>query len=274
MTVGSFVENPPRRMHATGFYHCPCLTLVAAADVVRTWLLDEFELMPQSLTPPNTHPFTLLLGHETDVYPTFNPWWRMKYGEFALVIPYVRLKNPGTRFPGPYLFTPHLYIDRTLPILLGQVMYGFAKVRAEMSFTDSGLTVTQDKQTKFECAFDYQRQALTAPQTDIVHAVLQQPSLSKLRGFNRLVASGFNWSLGQAKLEAMGNQVQTAADFMPGVSSVLNGVKAQAPSADGALAKPAAYLVETRWTLTAPMSLNHDWSGYVSEPARRFLVPA
>ncbi len=257
---GHRVPNPPRGFHASGYYTCPCLSVPVAAETVRTWLPDKLELAPQTLTAEGTHPITLLMGEERDVYPSPPRWPRLGYQEFAVVVPFVRWREPAGYYPGPFLFTPHLFIDKRLPIALGRYLFGFAKARARMRFNLEGVRIEDpvDGAPLFEARFEVHEREPGLAARRTIERLLQQPSISEQRP-GRFVCSGFNWNLDAARVRPMTARVKAFQPFLPGLDEVLPREEVRGMED---LASGFAYVLETRWTLTPPRSPALDWSAY------------
>lgn len=263
------VHVPPRGLYGTGHYVCPCVSIAVPSTLVEAWLPKELRLLPQRLTAPGWHPFTLLLGQEDDVYASWFPWFRMDYREFAVVVPYVGWREPEGRFGGPFLFTPHLFIDRFLPIQIGRLIFGFAKAQAPMQFSREALRIDLPRGGRaFEARFSWTKETLGLDERRLVTALLQQPSISEtLTG--HLVCSGFFWDFPSAQMETMRIHCHAEADFLPGIRDCF---QQRAIEFTSDLARGTAFLIETRWRLTGPMSPELDWSGFVSDAAREGLL--
>ncbi len=108
--------------------------LVLPVEEVRKLLPAGLELAPQPVVPAGWHPVYVLCSHDT-----FAAWFgNMDYQELMLAVPYVQISAPRGRYPGPYIYMPRLYLNATVPRVLGVHIYGWQKQAATITASSEG----------------------------------------------------------------------------------------------------------------------------------------
>jgi len=107
------------------------------------------QLAPQPFAPPGRHPVFVLCAHDW-----FEAWFGdMDYHEVMLGVPYVELVDPQSRHRGPFIWMPRLYLDHRTPRVLGNAIYGFEKLAADIAVDeDAGTYRATDSATNAELA--------------------------------------------------------------------------------------------------------------------------
>lgn len=233
-----------------GDYTATIPILALPAELLRRWLPPELELAPQTLTAPGTHPVLLLLGQERSVHVNIAPWFRIRYGEFATVMPFVQWRTPPTSYRGPYLWTPLLYLDRWLPILAGRWLYGFAKAKAVITSSADSYRVNdaETRRVLLDAQTGPSGAAPNPAEFATLATLLQQPSLSQRDG--AFICSTFDWNLPQAELSTSSADVQINQFYMYGLPN--GAVENYHVSGLSDLTNGGAFHIRTTWTLSAP----------------------
>ncbi|HEY1011384.1 MAG TPA: hypothetical protein VGE07_01690 [Herpetosiphonaceae bacterium] len=243
-------------LHAVGNYLASVVTLPLEARLVGSWLPPELELAPQDITPPGTHPAHLLFGDERQVHLNWLPFFRIKYAEFAVVVPFVQWKRAGAGYRGPFLFTPLLYLNKTLPIIAGKVLYGFPKVKAVIKTGRQRYEIT-DEDNHFlvtEADFSDNQAPVTTAERAVISRLIQQPSVSRMSS-GRYVWSAFDWRLPEAKLTSINAEAGLRSQFIMGLPS---GLTTYAASGVADYSKGGAVRMFTQWTLSLPAPCTPD----------------
>lgn len=122
---------------------------VLPREIVERMLPAGLQLAPQPLVPPGRHPIFVLFSHDW-----FDAWFGdMDYHEVMIGVPYVELVDAQSRNRGPFVFMPRLYLDRTMPRVLGNAIYGFEKLEAAIDVDeDAGTMRARDPDTGAELA--------------------------------------------------------------------------------------------------------------------------
>ena len=149
-------------------------------DVVRSLLPLGLELAPQPATFPDKHPVVFLFADHF-----FQAWFGdMDYFECVVAVPYVRLEDSHAANRGPFLYMPRLYLDKTAPRLLGNLLYGFEKVEAKVEAGPGRFRATDPDSdepivsAKFTAAGDPVRPQEHA-NFESVRRLLEQPTISQ-----------------------------------------------------------------------------------------------
>ncbi len=119
--------------YARGDISSAIVTLAVPSDELVKLLAPGLTLLPQRVTAVGTHPVGLIFADQSRVRPNFAHVGGMAYRECAIAIPYVGLTKPSDNPNQPFMFLPALYLDKLLPSLAGQVMYGYRKRLARVS---------------------------------------------------------------------------------------------------------------------------------------------
>ncbi|MBT5875962.1 MAG: hypothetical protein HOH43_21225 [Candidatus Latescibacteria bacterium] len=145
--------------------------------------------------------------------------------EFALSIPSVQWTSPDRAlYRGPFFFTPRLYLNKTLPILLGY-FYGLDKERGSMGRSNREYIVNDGKLNNpiIEGIFSPNGDMVSASHyphlsaivDDLNQPIIAQYHLGSLRG--PFVASTFTWHIKKASLQPAAADILVFQDFLDGV---------------------------------------------------------
>lgn len=109
------------------------------SDDVKSLLPDGLELV-QSVIKSDTHPVLLTFCVQSHVGAPFTDF---NYKELIVTVPYVQWDDahaPSYKYRGPFSYLPHLYLNETTPVKLGQWWAGDDKEIAQISqiVTDTG----------------------------------------------------------------------------------------------------------------------------------------
>ena len=107
-------------------------------EVVRDLLPSGLELAPQIVTPTGKHPVFVLLSTDH-----FEAWFgNMDYHELMIGVPYTQLSDRSAPNRGPFIYMPRLYLDDPVPRRLGNLLYGFEKLEADIRCSATTYEVT------------------------------------------------------------------------------------------------------------------------------------
>lgn len=232
-------------MHGVGHYLCTIVVLPLNVTMVQSWLPDELELAPQSITPPGTHPVNILFGDERDVHINIFPFFHIDYMEFAFVVPFVQWKHTKNAYRGPFLFTPLLFLNKELPILAGKILYGYPKRKAVITSIDEHYRVVEKGNLIISGDFQTTAQHPAQTEFDTLNSLLQQPNISQSI-LGPFVCAVFDWNLTPVKITARQADVDIVAGLLPNQPEL----KQQVSGFD--FSQGAAYFLDTVWTLTMP----------------------
>ncbi len=245
----------------TGQYSVRIAVQHLPVDLVRTWLPDELELAPQGVSPAGYHPCNLLHGIESNVYFNINPFFKLNYFEFGLVVPFIRWKQQRYKYNGPFLFTPIIFVDSQIVSFGGEVVFGFPKRMADFSVSDTKYDCT-DSQVHTPYVQASYRALGTSPRPEALSLItdcLQQPSVSQKQN-RTFTESGFFWDIGNATFEDIAIDGAITEYLFPGVAC---GRRDYSAAGTKDFRAGAAYHMQTRWTLTMPTTnLNRDWTAW------------
>lgn len=250
----------PGLIYMTGDYSVRIALQHFPNELVTSWLPDELELAPQTISPPGFHPGNLLFGIERKVYFNVNPLFKFNYHEFGLVLPYIQWKDKKYPYNGPFLFTPIIFVDNSMVSFGGQVVFGFPKRMAKFAIGGGHYEASDDQVHTPYVDVAYSPLGTTpGPQAiaDITDC-LQQPSVSQKKD-GTYTESGFWWNIPTASFEDVSIDGKIIEYMLPGVASGNERIVQASGTSD--FSKGAAYHMKTRWTLTLPTkNLNRDWS--------------
>lgn len=110
---------------------------LVSSELLAAMLPAGLQLAPQPLAPPGRHP--LLVSFAED---TFGAWFgAMAYHELMLAIPWVEYAEERMPHRGPFIYMPRLWLDETVPRVLGNRLYGFEKLAGVFTTGDSAWEV-------------------------------------------------------------------------------------------------------------------------------------
>jgi uncharacterized protein with NAD-binding domain and iron-sulfur cluster len=149
-------------------------------DVARSLLPLGLELAPQSVTFPDRHPLVMIFAHDF-----FQAWFGdMDYHELMFAVPYVRLEDSHAANRGPFLYMPRLYLDELAPRLLGNLLYGFEKLEANITAHAGRFRVKRRDNGKPIATAHFEAVGDPGPATafasfEVVRQLLEQPTISQ-----------------------------------------------------------------------------------------------
>lgn len=249
----------PGLIYMTGHYSVRIAIKHFPRAMIESWLPDELELAPQTISPEGYHPANLLFGLESKVYFNINPLFKFDYHEFGLVIPYIQWKDKKHAYNGPFLFTPIIFVDNRLVSFGGQVVFGFPKRMAEFDIAGGNYRASDPQVHTPYVDVQYSELDSTPDAAAIadIQDCLQQPSVSQ-KADGTFTESGFWWNIDTATFTDVTIQGEIIEYMLPGVASG-NTIEI-AETGTSKFSEGAAYHMVTNWTLTLPTrNLNTDW---------------
>lgn len=236
-------ERPPL-VHVRGRLDAVAVVLDLPAEPLAALLPEGLEILPQSVLPEPRHPLVLLFGEQSAVGPNLLPL-RMRYRELVLALPFVGQRDGP---PGPFCYLPVLLLDRRLPTLLGRWLYGFAKRRVAWASSEDGCAIGRLEDGASLLSARY---AAIGPRVRAgeladfarVRCLFEQPLISSTRS-GRFRHARFDFALAQASVQPMTAEIVFHRSIRPGMPLGPGPVRAPGPGG------PAAFRIETTWTLT------------------------
>ncbi|MBC8073753.1 MAG: NAD(P)-binding protein, partial [Deltaproteobacteria bacterium] len=139
------------------------------------------QLAPQPLAPPGRHPLVVMFAHNH-----FSAWFgEMRYHEITVAIPWVEYAEERTPHRGPFVYLPRLWLDQTLPRLLGNRIYGYEKLPAQVRAEGGDWEIRDDDgDLLVRARFDDEREARAPAQWSAfewARRMLEQPTISQVR---------------------------------------------------------------------------------------------
>ncbi len=252
-------DVPTGLIYMKGDYTVSVLVHAFDVEQLSRSLPAELELAPQELAPPGKHPVNLLYGHERQVHFNFLPFLQVDYHEFGFVIPYVRWKQPRYPYPGPFLFTAVIFVDKKIIAFGGDNVYGMPKQLALFDVQGANYTVTANLSGTNYSSVEFSEPGAPVKPRDraTIRKLMQQPSVSR-KSSGEYVCSGFDWNLPQATLHEQSARGHLTPSLLPGVPVGTFPLEAQGTEqlSEGR----GCYQMHTQWTLTLPGSPGRDWS--------------
>lgn len=245
-------------LKGTGDYLAFIVVIPLANESVQQMLPEALELAPQNLTPAGEHPVTLMFGHQMNVHAEHLKIFDLDYLEAAVSVSYVRWAEPGAGYRGPFLFSPRIFPNETLPILLG-FFYGLAKQKASIGMDETHYIVDAHDSNDLLVSGDFVLKSDFAPASSYplfkgIPSLMQQPIIGQTE-LGPFVCSQFDWNFDQAQIRAIEAEVHIAQAFTPGLPV-------------GRFPRPSietdplgAFQLKTQWTLSRPMECAHIKSG-------------
>lgn len=195
---------------------------LARADAARM-LPRDLKLMPQSLTPPGTHPVFLSFNEQRQVG---LEWGRLagprfNYLEFAVGVPYTRLVKPRGPYAGPFFFAPLLYLNEVIAIFAG-LFWGFAKHDAKIKSSSTRFSIQEMNPRKAILQANFKLRGEPGKLADFPHALglrtlLNQPGIGKTI-FGPMLSFGLHQNFSDAQVQAMEAQVKIMDEFLQGLA--------------------------------------------------------
>ncbi len=258
-TANSMPAPDPGHLYMIGHYQVHIVVAHFPIELLKTWLPDELEPMPQRFSPEGMHPVNLLFGVESEVEVN---WTKMLpgvgYNEFGMVIPFIRWKNAKYAYNGPFLYTPIIFVDKDLISFGGEVVYGFPKRIANFSISETSYAVLDNSWPSdyARTSIDTTNNACSDDARLSITNLLQQPSVSQ-KADGSFSSSGFWWNLNTGTMVDANMKGQIIRYLLPGVP---DGVRPFEGYGTSDFKKGAAYQLVTDWTLTLPRDVTFDWS--------------
>jgi hypothetical protein len=204
------------------------ITLAMPSSLVRTFLPPHLQLCPQDVTPPETHPVTLLFHsfiHGQFSFPTLlRP---MDFCEQNIGIPFTCV-SPSYGVSGglgPYYFMPRLYLNNAWVLMVGRYMWGFNKIFAEIDIAANRFTVSRPpgrRLVSLEWSYS-DHEPLPAiggyPEFDSVRSMLSQPliSLSPAGIGPMLTVTDFDRTWNLATVRPLRAELEIGPGYLPGL---------------------------------------------------------
>lgn len=249
----------PGLIYMTGHFSVRIAVQHFPKTLLESWLPDELELAPQSISPEGFHPANLLFGVESKVYFNINPLFKFNYHEFGLVIPYIQWKDKKYTYNGPFLFTPIIFVDNRIVSFGGEVVFGFPKRMAKFQLAGDHYKASDPQVNTPYVEVDYSSlnsKPDAAALADIRNC-LQQPSVSQ-KADGTFTESGFWWNLDTAAFDDVDLTGEIIEFMLPGVAS--GNKRPVIGHGTSRFSGGAAYHMTTIWTLTLPTrNLDRNW---------------
>ena len=233
-------------------------------DEVAAGLPDGMDLIDNPYSSGARHPVILMFSRQRDMRPNFAPGG-MNYLEFIYAIPFVCQKGRNGSDIRPLIYMPRLYLNKNFPVLIGKLGYGFEKQLARISFTKDPDTEggparyfyviedAKDARPLISAEFNVdgpQGRATSYPHFDQTRLAYELPLVSRFpRGMN--LFSFYDFSLGQAGIQAMTAQIRLHDEALPGLSAQTIGLESISQTALG------GFFMSSSATLTNPFQ---TWS--------------
>jgi hypothetical protein len=230
--------------------------------LVESWLPEELELAPQSVSPRGFHPANCLFGVESKVYFNVNPIFKFDYHEFGLVVPYIQWKQKKYTYNGPFLFTPIIFVDNKIVSLGGELVFGFPKRIAKFQLSTGSYQAFDAQVNTPYVRVEYKplNSEPDAAARAEIRKCLQQPSVSQ-KADGTFTESGFWWNLDTASFADIDLQGEIIEYLLPGVAS--GSTRPVSGRGTSKFSEGAAYHMQTHWTLTLPTkNLNTEWRAW------------
>jgi hypothetical protein len=236
-------------LHTNGLMVSSMAILPLGNSAVQAMLPSGIDLGPQTLAPEGQHPICFMFCVQKDVRPLMLGRG-MKYLELILAVPFVQWSRPTSRYRGPFIFMPRLYLDHWLPVILGW-FYGFAKVRARMSMAENHYQVRSLLADRPIISGDFAPHGpigppATFPHFEPVRDLFRQPFVAK-SVLGPFICSTFDFQLADACMQAIDATVHVTDAFVPGLAVG----DFHVPGID--VTPVGAFYIQVPWTLSPPM---------------------
>ncbi|HXX66660.1 MAG TPA: hypothetical protein VEK07_05745 [Polyangiaceae bacterium] len=249
-----------------GTWTVQSVTLMLARDEVKWMLPEGLELGSAKATEPGKHPVILYFGSMFGARLSVGPFPpTTNYLEHVVGVPYVFYKRGrGKRcgYRGPFYYMPQLFLDDLLFTVVGVLVWGFNKARANfmretqrsMEASDHSYTVSsrQSNQKLVELnwhadgpkarvennkAFELQRQIMN-------HPVISRQPLAIGPFFS---CSNYDKTWSEAEVRPIQTQTSIHCLYVPGLAPAdYNGAGITEANPFG------SFELQTRWSLTFP----------------------
>ncbi len=168
---------------ARGTMDAVVVVRVLEAEDVAELLPRGLELAPQPVVARGLHPVVVIAGHNL-----YEAWFGdMSYDEVLVAVPFVRRTDTHIPNRGPFLYMPRLYLNEQRPKLLGNLLYGFEKLEAQIENSrqgDSGrVTVRQaDDDLILKVEYEADGEAFASARDlrlEAIRDLLEMPTISQ-----------------------------------------------------------------------------------------------
>lgn len=122
--------TPPPKGPVTGVCQSYMALVSLEKSEVAAMLPKEMSLLPQTVSPEGEHPVFFFFNYNR-LHASILPWPVFKYGELAILIPYVSYKGSLV----PHAYTPILWVNSQFVAWLGHVIWKFNKLMATITTT-------------------------------------------------------------------------------------------------------------------------------------------
>ena len=125
-------QAPASKAYAYGHLDVTVAIIAPPAAEVRAWLPQGLSLAPQTMTPPGTHPVTLMFGEHSHVRPWFMPPSAGgSYGEWIVATPALDWNDDGGHGTS-WAYMSRLFLSSPWFVFLGW-LYAYPKVLARVA---------------------------------------------------------------------------------------------------------------------------------------------
>lgn len=164
---------------AKGTMDAVVVVRVLPAEDVAELLPRGLELAPQPVVARGLHPVVVIAGHNH-----YEAWFGdMHYNEALVAVPFVRRTDTHIPNRGPFLYMPRLYLDEQRPRRLGNLLYGYEKLEAQIDNAPGCFTVRQgDADVVLEVDHTADVEAFAAARDlrlETVRELLEMPTISQ-----------------------------------------------------------------------------------------------
>ena len=168
---------------AKGTMDAVVVVRVLEAEDVAELLPRGLELAPQPVVARGLHPVVIIAAHNE-----YEAWFGdMAYDEVLVAVPFVRRTDTHIPNRGPFLYMPRLYLNEQRPKLLGNLLYGFEKLEADIDNERDGdagcITVRQsDDDLILELEYEADGEPFTSARDlrlEAVRELLEMPTISQ-----------------------------------------------------------------------------------------------
>ncbi len=245
------------------------ITLALPRHEVEGLLPYGLTLGEQRVTPDGTHPVIVLFNEMLRAHmsvPTGLP--SLSYHEHSLGVPHCYLSGSARMFAGltrggPFYFQPRLHLDNFLATLGGTLFWGFDKVMASFTLTESAYSVTSDRGDQITVLDHHSSGEFVSIDAvrnfDPIRRMHDQPIVSMLpMGMGPFfVCSNFakNWRHGRIRPLRTVTHVKEA--YVPGLGTGTFPREGEAPGIDQDVL--GSYEMRVPWRLSMPYPPYATW---------------
>jgi hypothetical protein len=229
-----------------GTMNAYCATVLIDAGEVKKMLPGGLHLADP--TSSQTHPIVLLFTHQRNVRPGFVPIGGVSYWEFVEIIPNVQRDDLDAPTGGPFSYMPYLFLDRMLPMLVGENLYGFNKRLARISSEGKDFDIRSTIGTIRAQFRDggFPGEVSDFPEIKPVCLLLERPFIS-LSSTGTWIYSYFDFHLDEAEFRRAEGIIAIGEPFLPARKTERGSIY----SSDGG--QLPWFRLSTNWTLSMPL---------------------